>query len=92
PDAAAPADAAADVVAPVGSDVEPLPADTTPTEAPPPLAASPLEASFAALWQALNPDATDTAAADLAGFLNALADRLGGGVSAPVGGLVDTTA
>jgi hypothetical protein len=93
PDAAAPAEVAPDGAAPAEADAEPLPAEEITTEAPPPpLAASPLEASFAALWQALNPDAADTAAADLASFLNALAERLGGSAPAPVGGLVDTTA
>lgn len=98
PDVAAPVEAAPDITAPdiaapVETDAEPLPAEEITPELPaPPLAASSLEASFAALWQALNPDAAGTAAADLASFLNALAERLGGGAPAPVGGLVDTTA
>lgn len=77
--------------------VEPVVADAAPAlaeVATPPAAASSLETSFAALWQALNSGAGDAAGADLAGFLNALAERLRGGGDdlPPVGSLVDITA
>lgn len=95
----APVDAVTDGVTPAAPEpatTEPAePAETAPSaaEAPAqPAVASPLEASFAALWQALNPEAGDAAGADLAQFLNALAERLGAGEPVSVGGLVDTTA
>lgn len=62
-----------------------------------PTAPSALEASFAALWQTLQPATTagtDGTAVDLIGFLHTLAQRLGT-AAAPalsVGSLVDTSA
>ncbi|HSV70479.1 MAG TPA: hypothetical protein VLI72_10220 [Methylibium sp.] len=60
-----------------------------------PTAPSALEASFAALWQTLQPTATagtDGTAVDLIGFLHTLAQRLGAAAAPAVGSLVDTTA
>jgi hypothetical protein len=92
----APVDAVTDGVvqaAPEPATTEPAETAPSAAEAPAqPAVASPLEASFAALWQALNPEAGDAAGADLAQFLNALAERLGAGEPVSVGGLVDTTA
>lgn len=92
--AAAPVDATADGAEPLGP--EPASADAAPVAvegpAAPPAASSPLETSFAALWAALHPAADAATGADLAGFLAALAERLGAGGAAPTGGLVDTAA